>query len=292
MRRVAPSLLRCAVSACLLPVALALCGCGGSSDGAASAGAGSNNEPTGKLVLTGSSTVAPLAAEIGKRFEAKHPGVRISVQAGGSGRGIADARSGVADIGMASRDLKGGERSLHSTTIARDGIGLIVHRENPVTALSRAQAVALYTDRVSNWSELGEPDAPVTVIHKAEGRATQEVFLAHFGLDNAEVEPDMIIGHNQQGIKAVAGNRHAVGYVSIGAAEAEIERGVPIKLVPVGGVEPTLASVAGGAYPVARPLNLITREKPRGLTRRFIEFARSEQMHELIGDHYFVPVSP
>jgi len=59
-----------------------------------------------KLVLTGSSTVAPLAAEIGKRFESLHPSVRIDIQTGGSSRGVNDARSGLASIGMASRALK------------------------------------------------------------------------------------------------------------------------------------------------------------------------------------------
>ncbi|MDT0496642.1 hypothetical protein RM530_04605 [Algiphilus sp. W345] len=49
-----------------------------------------------KLVLTGSSTVAPLAAELGKRFEQQQPGTRIDVQSGGSSRGVQDARSGLA----------------------------------------------------------------------------------------------------------------------------------------------------------------------------------------------------
>ena len=58
-----------------------------------------------KLVLTGSSTIAPLALEIGKRFEKLNPGVRVDVQSGGSTRGVNDARAGLADIGMASRTL-------------------------------------------------------------------------------------------------------------------------------------------------------------------------------------------
>lgn len=56
-----------------------------------------------KIVLSGSSTIAPLAAEIGKRFEEKNPRVRVYVQSGGSSRGVTDARSGLADIGLASR---------------------------------------------------------------------------------------------------------------------------------------------------------------------------------------------
>ena len=94
--------------------------------------AGADAGPQGKLTLTGSSTVAPLAGELAKRYESLHPGVRIDVQTGGSSRGIADARRGTADIGMASRALKPGEEDLAAHTIALDGITVIVHKDNPV----------------------------------------------------------------------------------------------------------------------------------------------------------------
>lgn len=246
-----------------------------------------------RLVLTGSSTVAPVAREIARRFEAEHPGVRIEVQAGGSSRGIADVQKGLVDIGMASRALKGKERqALRSFTIARDGIGLIVHERNPLDAITKQQVVGIYTGRVKNWSELRGENRPISVIHKAEGRATLEVFLAHFGLDNGQVAPDMVIGHNEQGIKAVAGNPGAIGYVSIGAAEADIANGTPIKLLTVGNVEPTMTNVASGAYPIARPLNLLTGGEPGELARRFIDFARSEAAHEIIRDLHLVPAAP
>ena len=90
---------------------------------------------SGKLTLTGSSTVAPLATELAKQFESRYPGVRIDVQSGGSGKGISDARTGIADIGMASRALKDGERDLIAHQIAADGVCLIVHSSNPVTEI-------------------------------------------------------------------------------------------------------------------------------------------------------------
>jgi len=84
---------------------------------------------TGKLVITGASTLAPLIAEIGKRFESLHPTVRIDVQSGGSSRGGADARQGLADIGMVSRAMKEDERDLSAFPIARAGVCPILHRE-------------------------------------------------------------------------------------------------------------------------------------------------------------------
>ncbi len=67
---------------------------------------------TERLTLTGSSTIAPLALEIGKRFEQQNPGVRVDVQTGGSSRGVNDARTGLAGIGMASRALNESETDL------------------------------------------------------------------------------------------------------------------------------------------------------------------------------------
>jgi phosphate transport system substrate-binding protein len=104
-----------------------------------------------RLVLTGASTIAPLALELGKRFEKQNPGLRVDVQSGGSGRGIADARSGVAAIGLVSRALKPEESDLIGAIIAYDGVCVILHRSNPVATLSDAQIKAIYTGQISNW---------------------------------------------------------------------------------------------------------------------------------------------
>ena len=246
---------------------------------------------TRKLVLTGSSTVAPLAAEIGRRFESLHPGLRVDVQTGGSSRGVNDTRAGLADIGMASRALKDSEEDLSSFTIALDGISLIVNRSNPITALSRQQVIAIYTGAIENWREAGGRDALITVVHKAEGRSTLELFLHHFGLQNRAVKPQVLVGDNQQGIQTVAGNPDAIGYVSIGSAEYEAGHGTPIKLLPLEGVPASVETVRNGSFPLARPLNLVTRSEPAGIVRDFIEFARSEQVRNLVEAQYFVPLT-
>jgi len=249
----------------------------------------SDDEPQ-RLVLTGSSTVAPLALEIARRFESQHPGVRVDVQTGGSSRGVADARRGLADIGMASREVKPEESDLQAFPIARDGICLIVHRDNPVDSLSAQQVVAIYRGTVDNWSQLGGGDTPITVVNKAAGRSTLELFLNYFKLKSNEVQADVVIGDNEQGIKTVAGNPHAIGYVSIGAAEYNATHGIAIKLLPIGGVAASVKNVAQGLFPLSRPLNLLTRDEPTGLARQFIEFAQSNAVHDLIQEQYFVPI--
>ncbi|MCR8921868.1 phosphate ABC transporter substrate-binding protein [Dasania sp. GY-MA-18] len=241
-----------------------------------------------QLTLTGSSTIAPLAMEIAKRYESQHPDVRIDVQMGGSSRGINDTRMGLADIGMVSRPLKSTEQDLTPFQIAMDGIGIILHKSNAVTALSDAQIIDIYTGKINNWQKLGAADLPITVVNKAEGRSTLELFLHYFSLKNSQIKAQVVIGENQQGIKTVAGNPGAIGYVSIGTAEYEQALGTPIKLLPMAGQVATVASVAQGAYPLSRQLNLVVKAKPEGLVKNFINFAQSAEVKDLIVAQFFV----
>src|SRR5262249_30660971 len=121
--------------------------------------------------------------------------------------------------------------------------------------------------------------------------STLELFTHYFKLKNTAIKPHEIIGDNEQGIKTVAGNPNAIGYVSIGTAEYDAARGVPIKLLGVGGVAATTENIANGKFPLSRPLNLVTREAPAGLVKEFIDFARSPRVHDLVREQSFVPLA-
>jgi len=241
-----------------------------------------------KLVLTGSSSVAPLVNEIGKRFEKNNPGVRIDVQTGGSLRGVNDVRAGMADIGMISRALKAEETDFKSHTIAIDGIGIIIHKANRIEALSNEQIVGIYSGKIVNWKAVGGDDRRITVVNKAEGRSTLELFLSHFKLLNKDVKAQMVIGENQQGIKSVAGNPGAIGYVSIGAAEFEERNGTSIRLLPMSGVVASVENLRFGKFPLSRPLNLVTKGKISDLASRFIQFSQSKEVQDLVDAQFLV----
>lgn len=244
-----------------------------------------------RLTLTGSSTVAPLAQEIAKRFEKLYPSVRVDVQSGGSSRGVTDARAGRADIGMVSRALTASEADLTANRIAMDGVCIILNSSNPVAQLTSEQIKAIYTGRLLNWQGVGGPNLPIIVVSKAEGRSTLELFLQHFGLRNSEIRAQAVIGDNQQGIKTVAANPGAVGYVSIGTADFESTHGARIKLLPLDGSPATVTAVRDGHFPLSRPLNLVTRGKPTGLAKTFIAYAQSSAVQDLVAQQYFVSMA-
>jgi phosphate transport system substrate-binding protein len=233
--------------------------------------------------------MAPLIAEIAKAYEAVNPGARIDVQSGGSGRGISDVRQGSADVGMVSRSLTLEENDLNGYPIAMDGICVIINKSNSVTELTREQIVLIYTGTVNNWKSVGGKDSPIVVVNKAEGRSTLEVFLSFFKMTASEVKASVIVGENAQGIKTVAGNPFAIGYVSIGTAVYEVEHGSDIKLLPLGGVAPSVAAVRKNTFPIARVLNLVTKAASKGLAKSFIDYAQSAAAEVKIQEQFFVP---
>ena len=249
------------------------------------------NQTTQKLVLTGSSTVAPLVAEIAKRYEQTYAGTRVDVQSGGSSRGIADVRQGVADIGMVSRALKPQEQDLGVFTIALDGITIILHRENPIKELSDQQIVDIYTDKLNNWQQVGGNDAPITVVNKAAGHSTLELFTKQFQLNPTQIRADVVIGDNEQGIKTIAGNPNAIGYVSIGAASHHTQQGTPLKLLPMQGIAPSFSTVRDQTFPLVRPLNLVIQGQPTESQTQFIQFAQSPQVQDIVEEQSFVPLA-
>lgn len=276
---------RLAVLLSAMAVGAVLAGCGGS--GPVSSG----GFREGRLTLSGASTAAPLVNEIARRFESRHPGVRIDVQTGGSSRGVADVRRGSVDIGMVSRPLGTDEGELTAHRIAMDGVALIVHHDNAVSGLTRQQIVDIYTGRIENWSAVGGPSAPITVINKAEGRSTLELFLAHFRLKREDIRADVVIGENLHGILTVAGDPNAIGYVSIGTAEFERSTGVPIKILPLDGIEASTTNVRNATFPLSRPLNLVTRGERSPLVDAFLALATSRDVNDLVKAQFFVPIA-
>lgn len=242
-----------------------------------------------RLMVTGSSTVAPIALEIAKRFETKRPDIQIDVQTGGSSRGIQDVRVGLADIGMASRSLKPAENDLLSHTIALDAVAIITHADNPVQRLDRPQIIDIYTDKINDWSQIGKFEGPIVVVNKAEGRSTLELFLEYTNLLSNRIKADIIIGDNEQAIKIVAANPQSIAYVSIAAAIYNMENGLPIRIIAVDGIAPDIKSLAAGKLPMTRELNLVTVGEPNGIAADFITFAQSSAVADILDAFYVLP---
>lgn len=242
-----------------------------------------------ELKITGSSTVAPVMVDIVRHYNIFHPDITVEIGTGGSNQGIEDVRQGNSDIGMVSRSLKPEEKGLEAFTIARDGISLLVHYNNPVTELSKQQIVDIYTGKTNSWQAItGKPDT-IEVLSKTQNHAALSLFSEYFSLTTDTIKADRLLGDNQEVMQAVLDNPNAIGYVSIGAAEYKIIHGMPLKLLPLEGVDATIHNVGNGEFPLARPLNLITSQPPTSEQKKLIEFSLSAEVENIIQEKAFVP---
>ena len=112
-------------------------------------------QPSGKLVVGGSSSVSPVMEKLIEAYKAVNPNADIELQTTDSTTGMTSTIDGSYDIGMASRELKDEEAAeLDSTVIATDGIAVIVNNANPTDELTSDQVKAIYTGDALTWDEV------------------------------------------------------------------------------------------------------------------------------------------
>lgn len=248
--------------------------------------AGCRGPQSGGLTVAGSTSVQPLAELLADRYMAEHPGVTINVQGGGSSAGVRAAQSGAAAIGMASRELKPTETGLTTFLMARDAIAIIVHPTNPVRTLTKEQARGIFSGQTRRWDEIGGPARPITFITREEGSGTRGAFEDMVMGKDTEIAPDGIVQDSTGAVRAiVAGDRNAVGYISLGMVTPEVAT------VALDGVVPTHTSVMDGRYSLTRPFLLLTKGQPTADAQVYLDYVRTPPCQAIVEEEGYVPVA-
>ena len=117
-----------------------------------------SNMAEGNVVVSGSSSVTPVMEKLIEAYATVNPNATVELQQSDSTTGMNNAMNGVCDIGMASRALKDSEleAGLVPTTIAMDGIAVIVNNENTLTGMTSEQVTKVFTGEITNWADLAE----------------------------------------------------------------------------------------------------------------------------------------
>ena len=255
-----------------------LWGCGGTDHGPA-------------LTLAGSTSVQPFAEKLADEYMATHPEALINVQGGGSTAGIQSVKEGVANIGTCSRNLKEGEKGDLNPPIeiARDGLAVIVHPDNPVVDLTLAQIRGLFRGQIKDWREVGVKEIPgakdlnVRVITREDGSGTRGAFQ-ELVMGETEISDDALVQDSNGAVReVVAGDRNIVGYISLGLVDPErrIFRD-SVRAVMIDGVKPTEENIEKGIYKFSRPFLFLTKGPAEDLAGDFIKFVLSPAGQDML----------
>ena len=276
--------------------AAALTACGGSASSAAasstSAAASSTASSTaaalsGNVATGGSTSMKNVIAALTEGFAEVEPGVTVSYDPTGSGAGITGATDKTLDIGLSSRALKDDEKAdVEGTTIALDGIAIIVNNASKVEDLTVDQLKQMFTGEITNWSEVGGDDGEIVLIGREAGSGTRDGFESIVDVkDSCKYAQELTA--TGAVISAVEANPLAIGYASLSAV------GDTVKMVTVGGVECSEETVKDGSYEVQRPFVFVTNKSVTlsEQAQAFFDFATSADAADLIRTAGAVPVN-
>ena len=285
--------------ALLLTLALsmaALTGCGSKTDAPAADSTDSTTGTetpaalSGSVSTNGSTSMEKVIGILSEQFMADNSGVSVTYDPTGSGAGIEAASNGSADIGLSSRALKDEETAggLTGTTVALDGIAVIVNAGSKVEDLSVEQIAQIFTGEITDWSEVGGEAGAISCIGREAGSGTRDGFESITNTKDA-CKLDQELTSTGGVIEAVAGNPNAIGYASLSAVEGKDT----IKALTVGGVACTEETVLDGSYAIQRPFVLVTRtgEALSPAAQAFFDFATSSAANDLIKSAGAVPVA-
>ena len=246
------------------------------------------------LVIKGSDTLgAKLVPQLAEEFKAQHPGTTFDIAAEGSTTGIAAIIDGTAQIGMSSRHAKPEEVAtaktkgvdMKPTTVAYDGMGVIVNSANPIKGLTKKQVEQIFTGDVTDWSAVGGSGGKFSIYTRNTSSGTYSDWkeLAMKKRDYAPSAQKMA-GHEQ--IAAEVGkNPEGIGYVGLAYMKAS-----GIKVVPIDGAMPTQEAVRDKSWPYARPTFYYTNGEPTGLAKEFVDFTISDAGQKIVDRVGFVPI--
>lgn len=274
--------------------AVMLAGCGSSSSSAAATSAAAETSAaaadadlSGTVSTDGSTSMEKVIGALSEAFQEKYPNVTVTYNPTGSGSGITAVTEGNCDIGLASRNLKDEEKNgLTSTTVAIDGIAMIVNTANEVSDLSLDQIAKIYTGEITNWKDVGGADQEIVVIGREAGSGTRDGFESITGTSD-KCQMDQELTSTGAVIQAVGANEAAIGYASLAAVDDTI------KTLTVEGVAPSEKTVLDGTYKIQRNFNMITNDSKElsPAAQAFLDFATSSEAASLIEAAGAVPAS-
>ncbi len=265
------------------------------------AGSGQQSAKEQKTIaVSGAFALYPLMVQWADIYQDLHPDVRIDISAGGAGKGMADALAGAVDIGMVSREVSQEEvdQGAYGIAVTRDAVFGTISDKNPYlaeleqTGITKETLAGIFlTGEITTWGQvIGKPEITdeIHVYTRSDACGAAEMWVKYVGGSKQEELLGIGVNADPGVLEAVIKDPLGIGYNNLNYAY-DTKSGMPVTgaaVLPLdvnenGKVdadevittkEEAVAAVAENRYPSppARPLYLVTKDKPTGAVLDFI----------------------
>lgn len=322
-RRSALSGMTLATGLLLLTMLLSACGAGGTGSGGGSTptavtgdtscsvstadlgpggstkGTSPNDNATGTITIDGSSALQPLVTQARDEYVAVNKGTNITVNAGGSSKGLNDVEQGAVQIGnsdlFAQTVNASGFADLIDHQVAAVIFAVVVNPDvaAKITNLTTQQIQQIFGGQISNWSALGGPNEPITVIERPSGSGTRGTF-SKYVLQGAASKPTQTLQKDDSGAlgDTVSSTPGAIGYIATSFVGTGGKYNGKIVPMCIDGQKPSPDAVSTNTYKFWNFEHMYTKKAATGVADTFIKYILSDAFQTNdVPSLYFMPIN-
>ena len=243
---------------------------------------------TGEMTVVGTGPEKTTLERLAREFERAHPGTAVDVKWNRNFRTAAMVKAGKANLAVTGVD----DPDLTATTVAWDGIAVIVNFSNPVKEVTTGQLRDLFSGATRSWFALDERGSgAVEVIRRPDDQNITAGFEASLGIAGGMSKSSLESRADHKVLSRVSGRLGAIGYLSLGSALEAVKFGTPVRILLVNGVDAGEPTVRNGRYKLRRPVLFLTCKKSSPLVDAFTKFVLSPAGQRIM-DEVYIPVHP
>lgn len=239
--------------------------------------------PTSDAVLirlNATTATLPLINDLTRSYAQVRPSVSFEIN-GGNYQAAMDVANAEPGIYFLTNHLPPPEESpIWGAPIGQDGIAIITHLSNPLGNLSIEQLRSIYQGQISNWTTLGGPDLPITVISREDGSGTRAEFNRLLMGERRTTQSARIAPSSMAVITSVARQTGSIGYVSMSLLDSSVQA------LRLADIAPTQANVQANSYPLRTTLFIAGPGEPQGALRQFIAWVQSPDGQAVVAERY------
>lgn len=247
-----------------------------------------------EIRVGGSGGMIPLMTDLANSYMDENPNDIVDVMQRSieSTGGIMGASKGRLEIGTSARPLKEKERNLGVDVIEIARVATVVGvqaRTVKIRTITSGQLCSVYKGKVTNWKALGGKDAKIMAFTRPDGDSTKKVVRKGIScFRNLDESNNIVVMPKSNDMyNAILNNKNSIGLTDMVAVGKSRDR---IRALKLDGVAPTTKSVASDKWPLVKRFHVVTKGQPKGLSRKFIDFIKSEKGADIIKRNNAVPV--
>lgn len=242
----------------------------------------------GVLTIAGRGPEQPVIEDLARAFEKSHLGTAIELK-WNKNYHVADmVKEGEADLAVTGHS----EPGMTSTTVAWDGLAIVVNFSNPIKEVKKSDVASLFSGRIRDWSELDEnAGGKVRLVIRPDDQNLTKGFEESLSIVGKMPRDSERARSDQKLLNRVVGQLDAVGYLSLHAASEAVKYGTSVRILIIDGIEPGVPTIRSGAYSLKRPVVFLSKEQSSPLTQAFIRFVLSPTGKQIIERTYVSPSS-